>query len=220
MAVSRTSEGVSHQSHPDLLVLHALRLKGFAEPPAVAEATAVDEAEVADRLAAFHRRELVKRRDGRVSGFLLLPAGRDHHAALLDDDLAAAACDAEIEAAYAAFVDHNETFKQLCTDWQLRPVDGVAVANDHTDAAYDAAIAERLAALQPDVARLVDGLARALARFTPYAGRLDDAARRFIGGDPSALARPLARSYHDVWMELHEDFLVTLRRERTAADGY
>ena len=41
--------------------------------------------------------------------------------------------------------------------------------------------------------------------------RLDDAAWRFVGGDHTALARPLARSYHDVWMELHEDFLVTLR---------
>ena len=34
-----------YKSEPELLVLHALRLKGFAEPPAVAEATAVDEAE-------------------------------------------------------------------------------------------------------------------------------------------------------------------------------
>src|SRR6476619_2852224 len=110
MAGSRTSEGVSHQSHPDLLVLHALRLKGFAEPPAVAEATAVAEGDVADRLAAFQQRELVKRRDGRVSGFLLLPAGRDHHAALLDDDRAAAGCDDVVEAAYAAFLVHNETF--------------------------------------------------------------------------------------------------------------
>jgi hypothetical protein len=211
---------VPHRSHPDLLVLHALRLKGFAEPPAVAEATAVAEADVADRLAAFQERALVKRRDGRVSGFLLLPAGKDHHAALLDDDLAAAGCDAEIEVAYAAFLAHNETFKQLCTDWQLRSVGGVAVANDHADAAYDAAIAERLAALQPEVAIVVDGLASAMARFGPYTARLDDAARRFVGGDPSALARPLARSYHDVWMELHEDFLVTLRRPRDATDGY
>jgi hypothetical protein len=30
----------------------------------------------------------------------------------------------------------------------------------------------------------------------------------------------LTRSYHDVWMELHEDFLVTLARDRSAADGF
>lgn len=211
---------MAHQSDPDLLVLHALRLKGFAEPPAVAEATAVAEAAVAERLVVFQERELVKRRDGRVSGYLLLPAGKEHHATLLDDDLAAAGCDAEIEAAYVAFIAHNETFKQLCADWQLRPADGTPVPNDHTDAAYDAAIADRLAAMQPDVAAVVDDLAQAMARFGPYTARLDDAVRRFLGGDHSALARPLARSYHDVWMELHEDFLVTLRRDRDATDGY
>ena len=92
--------------------------------------------------------------------------------------------------------------------------------NDHADAAYDATIAGRLTALQPDVAAVVDALAAVMARFGPYTGRLADAAARFAAGDPHALARPLARSYHDVWMELHEDFLVTLRRERDAADGY
>ncbi len=209
-----------HQSHPDLLVLHALRLKGFAEPPAVSEATGVEETYVVGRLTTFQQRDMVKRREGKVSGFLLLPAGKEHHAALLDEDRAAAACDERIEAAYAAFLAHNETFKQLCAEWQLRPVGGAAVANDHTDAAYDAAIVERLAAFQPDVAAVVDDLAAALARFGPYTGRLTDAAGRFAGGDHSALAKPLARSYHDVWMELHEDFLVTLRRQRDASDGY
>jgi hypothetical protein len=211
---------VTHHSDPDLLVLHALRLKGFAEPPAVAEATGVGEAEVTDRLATFLQRELVKHRDGKVSGFLLLPAGKEHHATLLDDDLAAAGCADRIEAAYGAFLAHNETFKQLCADWQLRPVDGVPIANDHADAGYDAAIAARLAAFQPEVATLVDGVAEAMGRFGRYSARLSDAAQRFAGGDQTALARPLARSYHDVWMELHEDFLVTLRRQRDATDGY
>ncbi len=211
---------MTHQSDPDLLVLHALRLKGFAEPPAVSEAVAIDETTVAERLASFQERELVKRRDGRVSGFTLLPPGKDLHAALLDADRAAAACDAEIEAAYAAFLAHNETFKRLCADWQLRTVGGQQVPNDHADAAYDAAIAERLAVMQPEVVIVIGDLSGRIDRFGPYADRLDDAAGRFMGGDPAALARPLARSYHDVWMELHEDFLVTLGRDRSAADGY
>ena len=97
---------------------------------------------------------------------------------------------------------------------------GVQVANDHLDAAYDAAIAERLAALQPAVADVIDELAAAMARYAPYSRRLDRAATRFVGGEHAALAQPLARSYHDVWMELHEDFLVTLDLNRSAADGY
>ena len=211
---------MTHRSHPDLLVLHALRLKGFAEPPAVSEAVALDEPAVTERLMSFQERELVRRRDGRVSGFMLLPAGKELHAALLDADRAAARCDAEIESAYAAFLAHNETFKQVCADWQLRTVGVRQVANDHTDAAYDNAIAERLTRLQPDVALVLDDLAAAIERFAPYVWRLEDAATRFVAGDPAALARPLARSYHDVWMELHEDFLVTLGRDRSVADGY
>jgi hypothetical protein len=94
----------------------------------------------------------VKRRDGKVSGFLLLPAGRDHHATLLDDDRAAARCDEVVEAAYAAFLVHNETFKQLCTDWQLGPGDPVVIAG-------------RLTAFHPEVAGVIDEPAGAMARF-------------------------------------------------------
>jgi hypothetical protein len=211
---------MAHESEPDLLILHALRLKGFAEPADVSDATNLAESDAAEKLTAFRDRELVKRRDGRVSGFLLLPAGKELHATLLEVDLATADCLAQIEACYSAFLDYNETFKQLCGDWQLRTVGGAQVANDHLDAEYDADIAARLAALQPVVAEVIDELSAAMARFAPYSRRLDRAATRFVEGDQAALAQPLARSYHDVWMELHEDFLVTLDRNRSAADGY
>jgi hypothetical protein len=211
---------VAHESGPDLLVLHALRLKGFAEPADVADATNLAEAEAADRLGAFRDRALVKRRDGRVSGFLLAPTGRELHARLLDEDVAAANCRPLVESCYQTFLAHNETFKQLCGDWQLRTIAGAEVANDHRDAGYDATIVERLTALQPGVARVIDELATAMARFAPYARRLARAADRFAAGEHAALTQPLTRSYHDVWMELHEDFLVTLARDRSASDGY
>src|SRR6185295_16860477 len=111
---------MAHESEPDLLVLHALRLKGFAEPADVSDATNLAESEAGEKLIAFRDRELVKRRDGRVSGFLLLPAGKELHATLLEADLAMANCLSQIESCYAAFLAHNETFKQLCGDWQLR----------------------------------------------------------------------------------------------------
>jgi DNA-binding MarR family transcriptional regulator len=211
---------MAHQSDPDLLVLHSLRLKGFAEPAHVSEATNLDESEADELLTSFHDRELVKRRDGRVSGFLLLPAGRELHARLLEYDLAAADCIAHIESCYAAFLAYNDTFKQLCGDWQLRTVNGVPVLNDHQDGSYDAAIATRLAALHPAVAGVIEELAVVMDRFAPYGRRLDGAVSRFLGGEQTALSQPLARSYHDVWMELHEDFLVTLDRARSEADGY
>jgi hypothetical protein len=211
---------VTHRSEPQLLVLHSLRVKGFAEPGAVAEATALEEGDAAERLSALRDSELVGRRDGRISGFFLLPPGKQLHAELLDQERVAADAHVAVERAFSAFLDHNETFKVLCTQWQLRTVAGKQVPNDHDDPEYDAAIAARLTRLHPLVAVVLDELAAALARFGPYAERLRDAATRFTAGDASALARPLSRSYHDVWMELHEDFLVTLGRDRGEADGF
>src|SRR5436189_138011 len=56
---------MAYRSEPDLVVLHAVRLKGFAEPSDVAEATGLDDGDASRRLAAFHHRDLVTRRDAR-----------------------------------------------------------------------------------------------------------------------------------------------------------
>jgi hypothetical protein len=211
---------MTHQSEPELLVLHSLRLKGFAEPPDVADATALPEATVDDLLGSLRDQELVGRRDGRISGFVLTPAGKSHHATLLETERSASGCHTTVESAYDAFLQHNEVFKQLCSDWQLRTVNGTQVPNDHSDPEYDAAIAQRLTELQANVAPMIDGVACVLGRFEPYGDRLDRAVTRFVGGETRALSRPLSRSYHDVWMELHEDLLLTLGRARGEADGY
>lgn len=49
---------------------------------------------------------------------------------------------------------------------------------------------------------------------------LGQAVERLRQGDPDALAKPLSHSYHDVWMELHEDLLNSLGRETSEADGH
>jgi len=211
---------MTYKSDPELLVLHSLRLKGFAEPTDVSDATTLPEGTVTELLVAFRDQEIVGRRDGRISGFMLTPAGKERHAVLLDKERSEAACAPRVEWAYDAFLAYNETFKQLCSDWQLRTVDGKQVPNDHTDAAYDRAIGERLVGLQAQVADVLDEIGAALIRFTPYGDRLDSAVTRFMGGETAALSRPLNRSYHDVWMELHEDLLLTLGRARGEADGY
>jgi hypothetical protein len=211
---------MTYKSEPELLVLHTLRLKGFAEPPDVADATTLPEDAVTELLAGFRDRDLVARRDGRVCGFTLTPAGKDHHSALLEKERAEAGCLPRVAWAYDAFLAHNETFKQLCADWQLRTIGGRQVPNDHTDGAYDAAIAGRLTALQTQVATVLDEIGGVMTRFCPYGDRLESAVTRFVGGDAGALSRPLNRSYHDVWMELHEDLLLTLGRDRGEADGY
>ena len=103
----------------------------------------------------------------------------------------------------------------MCTAWQLR---GDAL-NDHTDAAYDDSVIEDLAAVHAGAAALGARLATALPHLAPYPARLGAAVDRLRAGDRDAFTRPLSDSYHDVWMELHEDLIVTLGLERTAADA-
>jgi hypothetical protein len=53
---------------------------------------------------------------------------------------------------------------------------------------------------------------------THYQPRLNSALTAFSDGNTEALARPMTGSYHDVWMELHEDLLLALARQRTDED--
>ena len=206
-------------SEPRFTVAHALRVKGFAEGPAVAEATGHPLDETDALLDDLRGAELILRRESRITGWSLTADGREAHARWLSDERAAAACEGVVASGYDAFLERNEEFKVLCTDWQLRAADSQPVPNDHSDEAYDAAIVERLGVLHDRVMPSLDLLADTMARFGPYGDRLAAAWKRIGDGDRSAIARPLSGSYHDVWMELHQDLLLTLGRERGAADG-
>ena len=200
-----------------LLILHTLRLAGFVGADAVAQRTGVDPVTVGQTLEQARADGHVVERSGRISGWILTPDGRAAHARLLAEELDERGCRAEVEAADAAFVALNEPFKQICTRWQLRP-DGSP--NDHIDAAYDAAVVADLAALHPQAVAVTDGLATLLPRFARYGPDFHAALDRLRDGDTKALAAPLSASYHDHWMELHQDLLSTLGRERGSADGH
>ncbi len=198
------------------LVLHALRLKGRATAAAVATATGLSGSEVDDVLADLGGDGLVERPAATSNTWALTTAGRDAHRWGVDAESRRdrAARDA-INTAYRRFLSLNQPFKQLCTDWQLRG-DGASALNDHTDSVYDRNVIERLIHMHRDTLDVVDDLARAAPRFGRYRERFEAAVDRLRAGDCSAFTAPLADSYHDVWMELHEDLLVTLglpRRE-------
>jgi DNA-binding MarR family transcriptional regulator len=204
-----------HVSDPQFLVLHGLKLKGFAEAPGLVELMGLDIATVEVHLEAVAAQDLVAHRDGRISGWSLTAAGRARHAQLLAEDREAAGCSAALAAGYPRFCELNAELKALCTDWQLR--DGVI--NDHSDATYDAAIIIRLRALNDAVQPLCDQAAAALNRLSPYGPRLTRAVERLEAGDIDRFTKPLANSYHDIWMEWHEDLIATMALTRTAADA-
>jgi hypothetical protein len=140
-----------------------------------------------------------------VSRLALAPAGREAHAAW-----ARLAPGSEEEAlaknAYERFLALNVEFLRLCTDWQLKPGNE---PNDHSDAAYDFKILERLDRLDERASRLLESLGKTVPRFSGYRSRLTDALDK-ISDDRAWLASPRCDSYHTVWMQLHEDLLTAV----------
>ncbi|WP_181779378.1 MarR family transcriptional regulator [Pseudonocardia pini] len=195
------------------LVVHALKVKGLATAEDLVEITGrSDLAPVLDELTG---EELVKLRTGRIGGYTLTKEGREAHPGLV----AGAVTEGErggVSRAYEEFLPVNTRFKDVCTRWQVR--DGET--NDHSDEAYDAAVVADLDAVHTDVVSALAPAAESSPRFGRYANRFAAALERVHSGDHSAFARPMSHSYHDVWMELHEDMLLTLGRERDAADGH
>ncbi|OLL98028.1 hypothetical protein Ae406Ps2_4263 [Pseudonocardia sp. Ae406_Ps2] len=202
---------------PDLLVLHTLRLSGFVAAPVIARRTELDHVTVDAALAAAAEAGRVKERTGRVAGWTLTAEGRTEHARLLAAELDASGARAAVERAEARFLELNQPFKEICSRWQVRP-DGTP--NDHSDPAYDRGVVDELGALHPRAVEVTAELAGVLPRFGRYPRDLAAAWERVDGGETTAFAAPLRESYHDVWMELHQDLMSTLGRERGAADGH
>jgi hypothetical protein len=209
---------VPHESDSGFLVLHALRLKGFAEDDVIAGITGIDVDDVGTRLKDLARDDLAVRRDGRVSGWSLTPTGRSKHAELVADDLAAAGARDTVKGAYERFLSINQEMLGVCTSWQLRDTDGSQTINDHTDAAYDKTVIDRLIGIHDRVRPVTVDLRDAMARFGGYGNRLRDSLEKVVAGDHEWFTKPVIDSYHTVWFELHEDLLSTLGIER-ASEG-
>ena len=187
-------------------VLHALKVRGLAAAEPLTESVNRPVSEVQGLLDDLVDHGLAKcRTGGKVQGYMLTADGRSRHLELRDEELDAAGR-AALEPAYDAFLGPNRAFKEVTTAWQLEAEGDVAV------------VLPRLAAVHAEVSAVLATATRALPRLGRYQPRLDRALAAFRAGDGSALAQPMSGSYHDVWMELHEDLLLSLRRERSDAD--
>ncbi len=113
----------------------------------------------------------------------------------------------KVYALFLAFLPVNRRLREVCTDWQRLP-DGSA--NDHSDAAWDAEVRDRLEDIDNAIGRVIKRLAALHPELGTYRTDLTEALDRFDGGDLSALASPLSASYHNVWMWLHQQLLLML----------
>ena len=205
---------VSTPSDPRTLVMHGLRLKGFGEAAAVGEAVGVSEADakpvldtlVAEGLAAYR---------GRASVGLLAHEAGPRGAGLPARGRARRRGRDAVDAAYRRFLALNTQLLSVCTEWQLREVDGESTVNDHSDRGYDSGVIEKLGSLHASVEPICHDLGQLLDRFGGYGPRLlTDALERVPRGRCRLVHQADDPEHHTVWFEMHEDLLCTLGIER------
>jgi hypothetical protein len=199
----------------DLLALHALAVKKAGNAEAVAAILGAEEGEIATALDAHVA-------DGRAAGangmFMVSPTGRDWLDERYPEAYAEFRADPAGTEAYERFERINRELLGLFTDWQMIPAaGGERVANDHSDADYDAGIVDRLGAQHERAEKVLDRFAELDPRLGIYKTRLDEAYDKVLAGEHDWVSGARIDSYHTVWFELHEDLLRLLGREREEA---
>lgn len=194
---------------PDQVIatLHVARVAGVATPELVAASLEIDEMTASSLLGEATERGLLNHRPtGRMAGWMATAAGRELHAQEIRTALDRSDLAEQLAEVDRRFVAVNGPFKELCTRWQLE--------------GQPTSCIDDLGAIHGDATDIVASLTALDSRFGRYQERLDAALDRLRAGDEAAFTKPLCGSYHDVWMELHQDLLLTACRERTMADGH
>lgn len=200
----------------ELLVLHAVRLLGFAPVDRVAARYALPADETEQLLEDHRALGLVEHSEFAGSaGWSLTARGRLEGEARLAAELDATARRDQVHRTYLDFLDLNARVLRAVTDWQTRPVAGdLLAANDHQDLRWDR---RALATLDEAGARLlplVAVLTGVLDRFAGYDERYAHALAEVEHGDRRWVDALEVDSCHTVWFQLHEDLLATLGIQR------
>ena len=204
---------VSKHDDDLFLILHALRIKGFAAADTLADISGAGIEAVLSILSALVGDGMCRHLESRDL-WQLTPAGREHHLAvrpIMPDEQSEA-----LRGHYQPFLEFNVGFKDLCNRWQMRGDQ----PNDHTDADFDQERIRELREMHDGALVHVRGFARELPRFETYERRLTNALNRLAGGDTRMFTGVMCGSYHDVWMELHEDLVQLLSVDRHAEGSY
>jgi hypothetical protein len=194
----------------DFEVLHAIRLRGLVPTATLVEIVGASEADLAGPLSRLTDEGSIFFRDGRrLSGYALTEDGRARHA----DRLAAWAAGGpvrEMEDVYDSFLDFNGTLKTMCSAWQQIGEDPAA--------RWEAV--DGLEGLHAKAATVFAAAGALVPRFTRYADRLSGAVAVLKAGDERYFTSPTVDSYHTVWFEAHEDFLLVLGRDRATEGSF
>ncbi len=208
---------MGHRSSEPFCTLHTLRIRGFATVGTLADMTASPSIVVEEHLAHWSADDHVQFREGPAL-WQLTASGRARHLELLRDDVAPVVPNPELTVAYEQFLAFNEHFKELCGAWQLFKFNGER--NDHSDPGYDAAVLENLAHLHAATEPTIATIGSVFERMAPYGPRLESVLIRIQDGESNMFTGVMCGSYHDVWMELHEDLMLTQGIDRAREGSF
>jgi hypothetical protein len=183
-------------------VLHALRVKGRASPEEIALTIGPAADGILGRLRELATAGLVvERASGRRPGWMLSPLGRERSEQQVRGGLDGEGL-ARMADHYEAFLHVNDEVKHACACWQ-----SAASVEQQFE------VLDTLARIQDEIDPALTGAAEIVERFGRYRDRLSAAIAR-VEDDPRFVVSPTVDSYHTVWFECHEDFLLTLGRSR------
>lgn len=207
---------MTHHSAASLLVLHAVRLEGFADSEAVAERAGTSHADALHLLSAAEHAGWVQHAAfADLDGWSLTDSGKAENERQLMAERVSADPDDIVAAAYRNFLPLNARLLRAVTDWQIKPTEADQFdPNDHLDHAWDGRVLEELTTLGRELAPLAERLSAVLARFDGYMARYESALRRATSGELDWIDKTDKDSCHRVWFQLHEDLVATLGIDR------
>jgi hypothetical protein len=181
-------------------ILIALRVRGTSSEFGLSIAVGATVEVVATHLRELDAAQLVQRSTVGLGGWELQEAGEQRVDALIANVTAGRL--QWLDGAYESFMSVDPLVKAMCTAWQgASPRDTDATWPVMLRLVEDAAGSFRMAGLAVD-------------RFQRYTGRLEAASERVRSGDQRFVAHPHVDSFHSVWFEAHEEFLLLLGRKR------
>jgi DNA-binding transcriptional ArsR family regulator len=203
MAAKVLDSGVEERQEAEMdEVLHALGIKGRASLEELAAVLGSRPSATELWLRELDAAGLVTQRlAGRRPGWMLSPTGRAAYTSQCWESVSPDAR-ARLVAEYRSFLRINTRAKTACSAWQTT-----------TDGQRRAELIWELDEIHEQVAPVLNRSGEIVERFARYGVRLGEALLR-AHDDPRYVVSPSVDSFHTVWFECHEDFLVTLGRSR------
>lgn len=197
---------------PYLLTLHTLTLRQLADADQI---LAIIEQNPDDVKAALERAVEEGTALAARGAYMISPAGRQ----LLDEAypewFAAERSSDEIGSAMDSFESGvNRQLLSLTTDWQTVEVNGERQPNDHSDAAYDARVIDKIGAVIDRTDGVLAPLVAAQPTVARFLERIEQALTRAESGETDYVSSVRTDSVHTVWFQMHEHILRITGRER------